>query len=256
MSEAKKQIKGNKVVIKCLEHQGVDLLFAYPGGFSMELHQALQESDMRVILPRHEQGGAFAANGYAKASGRVGVCMATSGPGATNLLSGIADAYMDSVPTVFITGQVPTTMIGKNVFQETDIIGMTRPIVKHSYLVLEAKDLPRIFNEAFYLAKSGRPGPVMVDIPKNIQQQMLNEDEVDYDCEMDIPTYKTHYDISPEDVKAIKADDCRDTAAARGHKQSGCKHSECQHSAETQTGADNHDPLNCGYILMSLEFLR
>ncbi len=204
MSEAKKQIKGNRIVIKCLEHQGVDLLFAYPGGFSMELHQALQESDMRVILPRHEQGGAFAANGYAKASGRVGVCMATSGPGATNLLSGIADAYMDSVPTVFITGQVPTTMIGKNVFQETDIIGMTRPIVKHSYLVLDAKDLPRIFNEAFYLARSGRPGPVMIDIPKNIQQQMLNEDEVDYDCKMDIPTYKTHYDISPEDVKAIK----------------------------------------------------
>lgn len=204
MTEQKKQIKGNHIVVKCLEHQGVDLMFAYPGGFSMELHQALQDSDIRVILPRHEQGGAFAANGYARASGRVGVCMATSGPGATNLLSGIADAYMDSVPTVFITGQVPSNMIGKNVFQETDIIGMTRPIIKHSYLVLKAEDLPRVFNEAFYLAASGRPGPVVVDIPKNVQQEMLDADSLDYDCKIEIQAYETHYKINPEDVKAIK----------------------------------------------------
>ena len=205
MSDKKKQIRGNEIVIKCLEHQGVDLLFAYPGGFSMELHQALQKSEMRVILPRHEQGGAFAANGYAKVSGRVGVCMATSGPGATNLLSGIADAYMDSVPTVFITGQVPASMIGKNVFQETDIIGMTRPIVKHSYLVLDAKDLPGVFNEAFYLAASGRPGPVVIDIPKNIQQEMLDVDDVDFDCPVDVQAYETHYEIKAEDIAAIKA---------------------------------------------------
>ena len=144
-------MKGSQITIKCLEKQGVDVIFAYPGGQAIELHQALQDSTMRVILPRHEQGGAFAANGYARATGKVGVAMATSGPGATNLLTGIADAYMDSVPTVFITGQVPLANIGKNAFQETDIIGMTRPIVKHSYLVLDARDLPRIIKEAFYL---------------------------------------------------------------------------------------------------------
>ncbi len=166
-------IKGAELLVRCLEHQGVDLLFAYPGGAALELHQALSKSKIRVVLPRHEQGGAFAADGYARASGRIGVCMATSGPGATNLLTGIADAYMDSIPVVVITGQVPQRLIGKNAFQETDIIGMTRPIIKHSFLVLDPADIPDIVAEAFHIAASGRPGPVMIDIPKDVQQKLV-----------------------------------------------------------------------------------
>ena len=174
---AKIRLKGSETVIRCLEEFGVDTVFAYPGGQAIDLHQALSRSKkIRVILPRHEQGGAFAANGYARASGMVGVAMATSGPGAANLVSGIADAYMDSVPTVFITGQVSSRMIGKNVFQETDIIGVTRPIVKHSFLVLEAEELPDIMRRAFEIAASGRPGPVLVDVPKNIQQSFCEFD--------------------------------------------------------------------------------
>jgi acetolactate synthase I/II/III large subunit len=163
-------MKGSEIVISCLEREGVDTIFAYPGGASMEFHQALTKSTIRTILPRHEQGGAFAAEGYARATGRAGVCMATSGPGATNLVTGIADAYMDSIPLIVITGQVPQSMIGKGGFQETDFFGMTLPIVKHSYLVTDINDIPRVIKEAFYIATTGRPGPVVVDVPKNIQQ--------------------------------------------------------------------------------------
>jgi len=163
---------GCEILVACLEREGVDTIFAYPGGASMEFHQALTKSKkIRTILPRHEQGGAFAAEGYARASGRVGVCMATSGPGATNLVTGIADAYMDSIPIVAVTGQVPQAMIGKGGFQETDFFGMTLPVVKHSYLVTQIGDIPRIVKEAFYIARTGRPGPVVIDVPKNIQQQ-------------------------------------------------------------------------------------
>ncbi len=164
------EMKGAEILIRSLERQNLDMIFAYPGGASMELHQALLNSPIRVVLPRHEQGGAFAANGYARATGRVGVCMATSGPGATNLITGIADAYMDSIPLVAITGQVPQRFIGKNAFQETDIIGVTRPIVKHSYLVLDVHEMPQVVAEAFQLAASGRPGPVVIDLPKDVQQ--------------------------------------------------------------------------------------
>lgn len=137
----------------------------------MEIHQALTRSKkIRTVLPRHEQGGAFAAEGYARATGRAGVCMATSGPGATNLVTGIADAYMDSVPVVAITGQVPQAMIGKGGFQETDIYGMTLPVVKHSYLITDINDIPRVVKEAFHIAQTGRPGPVLIDLPKNVQQ--------------------------------------------------------------------------------------
>jgi acetolactate synthase-1/2/3 large subunit len=164
------EMKGADAVVQCLIREGVDVIFAYPGGASQELHQALARTDkIRVILPRHEQGGSFAAEGYARASGRVGVCMATSGPGATNLVSAIADAYMDSIPLVAITGQVYSKFIGKMAFQETDFFGMTLPIVKHSYLVMNVLELPRIFKEAFELARSGRPGPVVIDIPKDVQ---------------------------------------------------------------------------------------
>jgi len=137
----------------------------------MEIHQALTRSkQIRTVLPRHEQGGAFAAEGYARATGKVGVCMATSGPGATNLVTGIADAFMDSVPMVAITGQVAHHMIGKSAFQETDIYGLTLPVVKHSYLVTNVNDIPRVIQEAFHIAQTGRPGPVLIDLPKNVQQ--------------------------------------------------------------------------------------
>ena len=170
-AEVGREMKGSDCVVECLVREGVDVIFAYPGGASQELHQSLARTDkIRVILPRHEQGGSFAAEGYARATGKVGVCMATSGPGATNLVSAIADAFMDSIPMVAITGQVYSKYIGKMAFQETDFYGMTLPIVKHSYLVLDVRDLPRIFKEAFHLARSGRPGPVIIDIPKDIQQ--------------------------------------------------------------------------------------
>jgi acetolactate synthase-1/2/3 large subunit len=165
---------GSDVLVEALEREGVETIFAYPGGASLELHQALTRSKrVRVILPRHEQGGAFAAEGYARATGRVGVCMATSGPGATNLVTGIADAFLDSIPIVAITGQVPQAMIGKGAFQETDFFGLTVPIVKHSYLVTDIKDIPEIVKEAFHIARTGRPGPVIIDVPKNVQQQRV-----------------------------------------------------------------------------------
>ncbi|MBS13821.1 MAG: acetolactate synthase, large subunit, biosynthetic type, partial [Gemmatimonadetes bacterium] len=150
--------------------EGVDVVFGYPGGASMEIHQAITRSKLRNVLCRHEQGEIFAAEGYAKSSGKVGVCVATSGPGATNLVTGLADAKMDSVPLVSITGQVPSANIGRDAFQETPIIEITRQITKHNYLIERIEDIPRIVKEAFYLASSGRPGPVLVDIPKDVQQ--------------------------------------------------------------------------------------
>src|SRR5437899_12282650 len=163
-------MSGSEILVACLEREGVDTVFAYPGGASMEIHQALTRSKIRTVLPRHEQGGAFAAEGYARATGRAGVCMATSGPGATNLVTGIADAYMDSVPVVAISGQVLQAMIEKGAFQETDNYGMTLPVVKHSYLITDVNDIPRIVKEAFHIAQTGRPGPVLIDLPKNVQQ--------------------------------------------------------------------------------------
>jgi acetolactate synthase I/II/III large subunit len=162
---------GRDIFVEALEREGVEVIFAYPGGASMEIHQSLTRSkQIRTILPRHEQGGSFAAEGYARATGKAGVCMGTSGPGATNLVTAIADAYLDSTPLVAITGQVNQNMIGRGAFQETDIIGMTLPVVKHSYLVTDINDIPRIVKEAFYIAQSGRPGPVVIDLPKNVQQ--------------------------------------------------------------------------------------
>ncbi len=168
------ELKGSEIAVEALVREGVELIFGYPGGASMEIHQALTRVDpkhkLRVILPRHEQGAVFAAEGYAKATGRVGVALATSGPGATNLITGLADAKMDSVPIVAITGQVPQAMIGKDAFQETDVVGISRPITKHNYLVQRVEELPHIIKEAFYIASSGRPGPVLIDIPKDVQQ--------------------------------------------------------------------------------------
>src|SRR5882724_5249008 len=170
-AEIGRAMLGSEILVEALEREGVDAIFAYPGGASMELHQALTKSKkIRTILPRHEQGGSFAACGYGRATGRAGVCMATSGPGATNLVTAIADAYMDSVPMIALTGQVPQHMIGKGGFQETDIFGMTLPVVKHSYLITDINDITRIVKEAFHIAQTGRPGPVLIDLPKNVQQ--------------------------------------------------------------------------------------
>lgn len=173
-SKENTSMQGSDVLVRALEREGVEVIFAYPGGASMELHQALcRPTSIRTILPRFEQGGGFMAHGYARSTGKPGVCMATSGPGATNLITCIADAFMDSIPLVAITGQVYQQFIGKAAFQETDFFGMTLPIVKHSYLVLEAKDIPSIVKEAFHIAKHGRPGPVIIDIPKDVQQERI-----------------------------------------------------------------------------------
>ena len=182
-----KPMRGCDILVGALERAGVDTIFAYPGGASMELHQALTRStQIRTILPRHEQGGAFAAGGYARATGRAGICMGTSGPGATNLVTGVADAWMDSVPLVVLTGQVPQAMIGKGAFQETDFYGMTLGVVKHSYLITDIHEIPRVIKEAFHIATTGRPGPVVVDFPKDIQQQMAQPVWPD---KLDLPGY-------------------------------------------------------------------
>ncbi|KAK8549260.1 hypothetical protein V6N13_008937 [Hibiscus sabdariffa] len=162
---------GADILVEALEREGVEHVFAYPGGASVEIHQALTRSKIiRNVLPRHEQGGVFAAEGYARSSGLPGVCIATSGPGATNLVSGLANAMLDSIPLVAITGQVPKKLIGTNAFQEIPFVEVTRPITKLNYLVLDVDDIPRVVTEAFYLATSGRPGPVLIDIPMDIQE--------------------------------------------------------------------------------------
>ncbi|KUO66391.1 MAG: acetolactate synthase catalytic subunit [Gracilibacter sp. BRH_c7a] len=159
---------GAKVLLDVLASEGVEVIFGYPGGALLTIYDALLDSKIRHILPRHEQTAVHAADAYARVSGKVGVCMATSGPGAANMVTGIANAYMDSIPMVVITGQVPTHLLGSDSFQEVDITGMTLPITKHSYLVKEANDIPRIVKEAFHIAGTGRPGPVLIDLPKNI----------------------------------------------------------------------------------------
>ncbi len=162
------KITGAQALIKCLELENVEVVFGYPGGSVLTLYDALYESKFPHILPRHEQGAVHAADGYARATGKVGVCIATSGPGATNLITGIATAYMDSISLVAITGQVIVPLIGRDSFQEADIKGITTPITKHNFLIKDVNDLPRVMKEAFYIARTGRPGPVLVDIAKDV----------------------------------------------------------------------------------------
>src|SRR5437870_1227430 len=163
-------ISGADILVQCLINHGVDTVFAYPGGASMPIHQALTrfQDKLRTILPRHEQGGGFMAEGYARSTGRVGVCIATSGPGATNFVTCLADAKMDSTPLVAITGQVGTAVIGTAALQDTPIIEIARAITKHHYLVPRTEDLPRVVKEAFHIACTGRPGPVIIDVPKDV----------------------------------------------------------------------------------------
>jgi acetolactate synthase-1/2/3 large subunit len=189
MAESKAPQIGADILVQCLVNHGVELVFAYPGGASMPIHQALTkfEPKIRTILPRHEQGGGFAAQGYARSTGKVGVCVATSGPGATNFVTCLADAKMDSVPIIAITGQVGTAVIGTDAFQETPIVEVCRAITKHHYLVTRTEDITRVFKEAFHIASTGRPGPVIIDIPKDIQNHEIIPN---YDPPMNLPGYK------------------------------------------------------------------
>jgi acetolactate synthase-1/2/3 large subunit len=185
---AKPRMIGAQALIESLRCEGVEVIFGYPGGQVLPIYDVLYDvKDIRHILVRHEQGAAHAADGYARASGRVGVCFATSGPGATNLVTGIATAYMDSVPIVAVTGQVPTFAIGKDSFQEVDITGITMPITKHNYLITHAADIPRTIKEAFYIARTGRPGPVLVDFPRDTQTAEI---EFEYPEKVDLPAYR------------------------------------------------------------------
>ena len=189
MSE--KELTGTKILMKVLKEEGVDTIFGYPGGAVIDIYDELADNtDIRHLLVRHEQGAVHAADGFARASGRTGVCFATSGPGATNTVTGIATAYLDSIPMVIITGQVPTQLIGNDAFQEVDIVGITRPCTKHNYLVKDIESLERILREAFYLARTGRPGPVLVDIPKNIQTMKT---KVNGPEDISMRTYKPTY---------------------------------------------------------------
>ncbi len=195
---------GADILVLCLVNHGVDVVFAYPGGASMPLHQALtrQQDKLRVILPRHEQGGGFAAEGYARSTGKVGVCFATSGPGATNFVTCLADAKMDSVPIIAITGQVGTSVIGSDAFQETPIVEVCRAITKHHYLVTSTEEIPRVFKEAFHLATTGRPGPIIIDVPKDIQNKMIVPD---YDPPMNLPGYFPDKVFTRDQLEAVLA---------------------------------------------------
>ncbi len=195
-------MNGAQILIESLKREGVEVLFGYPGGQVLQIFDKLYDSSLKLILVRHEQAAAHAADGYSRATGKVGVCLATSGPGATNLVTGIATAYMDSIPMVAITGQVKSFLIGNDAFQEADVTGITRPITKHNFLVKDARDLARIVREAFYIASSGRPGPVLIDIPSDVQVQ---ETDFIWPETADIRSYKPTLFGHPGQIKkAIK----------------------------------------------------
>jgi len=189
---------GAEIIIDALLQEGVDTAFGILGGAVLPIFDVLYDAPLRFIPTRHEQGAAHMADGYARATGKVGVCIATSGPGATNLVTGIATANMDSIPMVAITGQVFTTMIGNDAFQEADVTGITRPITKHNYLVKDVKDLPRVMKEAFHIASTGRPGPVLIDVPKDVQ---IAKTEYSYPKKAEMKSYKPTYSGHPQQIK-------------------------------------------------------
>src|SRR5690349_22811754 len=190
-------------IIECLKNEGVDTVFGIPGGASLPTYDALYDGGIRHILCRHEQGAGHAAEGYAKASGRVGVALATRGPGATNLVTAIADAVMDSVPTVFITGQVRTDLIATDGFQEADVTGITMPIVKHSIMIQDPRDIPAAIHEAFHIARTGRPGPVLVDIPQDLSRAEIVYQPVE---DVHLPGYSPTLDGNSKQIRlAAKA---------------------------------------------------
>jgi len=195
-------IKGAEILVDTLIEEGVETIFGYPGGSVLPLYDVLYDAKLRVVLTRHEQGAAHAADGYARATGKVGVCIATSGPGATNLTTGIATANMDSIPMVAITGQVRTNLIGNDAFQEADTTGITRSITKHNYLVKDVRDLARIVKEAFHIASTGRPGPVVIDLPVDVT---MAEHEGEIDKKIRLPGYKPSIEGHPRQIKAAAA---------------------------------------------------
>ena len=194
-------MNGAQIVVEVLKRQGVEYIFGYPGGACMPIFDALVDApEQKIILVRHEQGATHMADGYAKATGKTGVVLVTSGPGATNTVTGILTAQMDSVPLVILTGQTVTPNLGKDAFQEADVFGVTMPIVKHSYLVRDVKDLSRVVNEAFHLASTGRPGPVLVDLPKDV---VSNEWDEDFTAELDLPGYQVQTSGSSDGIKYV-----------------------------------------------------
>jgi len=199
------ELTGAQIMMKVLKEEGVDSIFGYPGGAVIDIYDEIAKSEIRHILVRHEQGAVHAADGYARAGGKVGVCLVTSGPGATNTVTGIASAHMDSIPIVVFTGQVPTKLIGNDAFQEVDIIGITRPCTKHSYLVKHTEDLERIIKEAFFIAKSGRPGPVLIDIPKDVANTKISYKPFkEFNLKSYNPTYKPYAKQLDKVAKLIK----------------------------------------------------
>src|SRR5512138_2286775 len=193
------KMNGARILLECLKKEGVATVFGYPGGTVINIFDELYSfPEIRNILPRHEQAAVHAADGYARASGKVGVAIATSGPGATNTVTGIATAYMDSIPLVVITGQVPTALIGNDAFQEADIVGITRPCTKHNFLVKDVRDLAIILKKAFYIARSGRPGPVLVDLPKDVQIAVT---EFKYPDTVDIRGFKPTVEGHPRQIE-------------------------------------------------------
>jgi acetolactate synthase I/II/III large subunit len=194
------ELTGAQILLESLRQEGVDVIFGYPGGAVIDIYHQIPNYDIRHILVRHEQGAVHAADGYARASGRVGVCLVTSGPGATNTITGIATASMDSIPLVVFTGQVPTPLIGNDAFQEVDIVGISRPCTKHNYLVKDVTRLAATIKEAFYLARSGRPGPVLVDLPKDVMQAKAL---FDYPKEVKIRSYNPHYEPNIKQLRKV-----------------------------------------------------
>ncbi|MCQ6962308.1 acetolactate synthase large subunit [Methanolobus chelungpuianus] len=203
MTGPTERMTGARAFIECLYREGVDTIFGYPGGVLLPIYDELYSSNIRHILVRHEQAAAHAAEGYARATGKTGVCLATSGPGATNLVTGIANAYMDSIPMVAFTGQVPSSLIGNDAFQEANITGITMPITKHNYLVQDVKELPRIIKEAFHIASTGRPGPVLVDLPKDITTDLI---DFHYPEKVELRGYSPTYQGNLQQIKKAAAE--------------------------------------------------
>lgn len=194
------KLTGAQIMMEVLKEEGVETIFGFPGGAVIDIYDELAKTDIKHILVRHEQGAVHAADGYARAGGKTGVCLVTSGPGATNTVTGIASAYMDSIPVVIFTGQVPTQLIGNDAFQEVDIVGITRPCTKHNYLVQSTEEFPKVIKEAFYLAKSGRPGPVLVDIPKDVTKLTIDYQPIE---EIRLKSYNPTYNPNMKQLRKV-----------------------------------------------------
>ena len=230
------KLTGAEILWECLMREGVEVVFGYPGGANMPIYDAMLNYPVHHVLVRHEQGAAHMADGYARASGRVGVAMATSGPGATNLVTGIATAMMDSSPVVFITGQVAAHLIGGDAFQEVDVTGITLPITKHNYLVTRADEVAEVVREAFYIARSGRPGPVLIDICKNAQ---VEQAEFVYPKEVKLVGYQP-VSHAPKEFPRPRGEANREGKASAHFMRTRCAHFRRGRSADAVRGQDSN----------------